>query len=117
MKAIEITFNGKIVCRAGLPKDGNLAAILNLIRDPDVGAKKDWMSGFRVGGLSIEGGNYRFLEFFGKKMTEKDRISLRIVDVKKTSRPKKQRVETKAERLKAKKKYLKELAKELKAKK
>ena len=100
-----------------MPKDGNLSAILNLLSDPDGEAGKNWMSSFHVGGLSVESGDYRFLEFFRKSMTEKDTISLRIVEVKKISRPKSQRVETKSERLSAKKKYLKQLTKELKAKK
>ena len=117
MKAIEISWNGKVVCQAGLPKNGNLSAIVNLIRKPVSSKKKNWMSSLSVGGLSVENGDYRFLRFFEKNMTEKDMVSLRIVEVEKTSRPKSQYVETKLERSKAKKKYLKELTKELEAKK
>ena len=117
MKAIEISWNGKVVCRAGLPKNGNLSAILNLIREPNRTKKKDWFSSLNVGGLSVEGNDYKFLRFIERDITERDTVSLRVVEVEKVSRPKSQRVETKLKRLKTKEKYLKQVTKELRSEK
>ena len=114
MKAIEISLNGKTVCRAGLPEDGNLSAILNLIAEPKASkARNRWHSSISVGGLSVENGDYHFLDFVRKNMTEKDQVELRIVEVKKSSRPKSIRIETKAQRQKAKRNYFNQLKKEL----
>jgi hypothetical protein len=114
MKAIELSLNGKVLSRAGLPEDGNLSAILNLIAEPKGSkANKRWHSSIILGGLSIENQNYHFLNFARKNIAEEDCIQLRIVEVSKPSRPKTVRTETKAERLKAKRKYLKQVAKEL----
>jgi len=114
MKAIELSLNGKVLSWAGLPEDGNLSAIVNLIAEPKGSkAKKRWHSSVSLGGLSVENENYHFLNFARKNITEKDCIQLRIVEVPKSSRPKTVRTETKAERLKSKRGYFKQLKKEL----
>ncbi len=70
-----------------------------------------------VGGLSEAKGDYTFLKFFSKRFKETDSVSFRIIETDKVSRPKSSWVETKQERLNAKKKYFKHLTKELKVEK
>ena len=114
MKAIELSLNGKVLSWAGLPEQGNLSAILNLIAEPKGSkAKKRWHSSISLGGLSVDKQNYHFLNFVHKNITEKDYLQLRMVEVLKSSRPKTVRTETQVERLKRKQRYFKQLKQEL----
>ena len=113
MKAIKVMLNGKVVCCAGLPKAGNLTAVISMVNNSTgQGNENQWWFA-DVGSLSVESGDNCYLKFFGKRLKKSDTISFRVVEVEKSSHPKSKRVEKESERLKHKKKYFKELAKEL----
>jgi hypothetical protein len=105
MRALNVSLNGKKLCVAGVGDRGVLSAIVN------------WVSGRRgedlflqVGGLA----NEVHVDWVSQKtLRVGDEIRVRIVDTESADKPTQERRIHPAETLKAKKRYVRAIAKEL----
>ena len=105
MRAFKVTLNGKKLCLAGVGDRGVLTAIV------------DWVAHDRGEQLSLQVGglaNEAHLKWTGqKRLRVGDEIRVKIVEAASVDRPIKRRPINPAETLKAKKRYVRMIAKEL----
>lgn len=107
MRAFEVSLNGKKLCLAGIGDDGVLTTIVN------------WVTGknavdlfLQVGGLISPAGEH--VSWINQKpLRVDDRISVNIVEAKVVDKPTKRRRRHPAEGLRAQKRYVREMAKQL----
>jgi hypothetical protein len=107
MRAFEVFLNGKKLCVAGIGDDGVLSAIVN------------WVTGknaadlfLHVGGLVSPIDEHVSWEN-QKHLRVGDRIEVKIIEASFVDKPKKKTRTDPAERLKAQKRYVREIAKQL----
>lgn len=106
MHAFEVHLNGKRLCVAGIGEDGVLTAFIT-----DV-ARKDWNHlDLKVDGLVGKTGEH--VVWSDQRLKTGDEVRLKIVDASSADRPKKRKKRDPQEELRAKKLYVRKVAKEL----
>jgi hypothetical protein len=107
MRAFEVSLNGKKLCLAGIGDDGVLTTIVN------------WVTGEGIADLFLEvGGLVSFADEHVSWIKQKplqvgDSIKVKIVEAKSVDNPTRRRRTHPAERLRAQKRYVREMAKKL----
>lgn len=111
MTAIEVRVNGRKQCVAGIKCDGVVTAILSWVgRGDEHRALPREDVTFRVGGLDSK--RREHMEWLTRNMSVGDEIVLRVVDVPKSSVPKKRRRRTTANSLRQEKARVRRMAKQ-----
>jgi hypothetical protein len=107
MLAFEIYLNRKRLCVAGIGDEGVLAAIVDWV------ARKDRPTlSLHVGGLFATGEQH--VSWINRKRLRLgDRVEVKVVEAKMVDKPKKRRPTDPALRLRARKRYVREMAKQL----
>jgi hypothetical protein len=106
MRAFEVSLNGKKLCSAGIGDDGVLTAIVN------------WVTGksgadlfLHVGGLIGPTGEHVAWEN-NKRLRLNDRIEVKVIETRKVDEPKRRKRPNPAKDLRARKRYVREMAKQ-----
>jgi len=107
MRAFAVSLNGKKLCIAGIGDDGVLVVAVNWVSRKGVG---DLF--FHVGGLISPTGE--FVDWTdNKRLRGNDRIEVKIVEAKSVDEPTRRKRNNPAKELRAKKRYVREMAKQL----
>lgn len=118
MKALEVLINGKFKCRAPLPKDGNISAILSLSSTGHLPKPpKPWSSRFHVGGLEVVGEVNRFSDFLDRSLRTGEEVVLRIVETDHPTKPLSTKDESESGMIKLRKRSLRRAETALKKRK
>jgi len=107
MRAFDVSLNGKKLCRAGIGDDGVLSTIVN------------WVTSKGAGNLFLEvGGLVSTVDEHVKWVNQKslqvgDTIQVTVVDAKSVDEPTRKQRPSETELLKARKRYVRKMAKQL----
>jgi len=111
MLAFEIHLNGKRLCTAGIGEPGVVTSIITWVLGERTGSgKKPWDLGLTVGGLVSR--TEEHVNWARRSLRTGDEVSIRIVEVEDSDKPRERRREDPAKKQRQKKAYVRKLAKE-----